>query len=409
MDYNIDSNYKTSDSKILIIIFCCVAIVEFFSVTNYKLQLSFSTYVSIVFVLFGVGLTLKLAFDEEDNTIDCRNLVLMLLFWNFVTIVRGAINAESYWDWKVLIFSNMPALLIPSAALLGCKLFAITDLLLFIRKYYFITVLLLLFIVGLPSKIIYLWSPIYFFILAYKYLPLRKRYFIFILAFFLFFADMSARSNLIRLTVAVALCLSFWWISRHQHIISTIHKTLSVLPFLFLFLGLSGTFNVFDMNSYLDAKVEVKNDEGKKDNLLADTRTGLYKECLSSMEKKGSFIFGEGGCGKYHSILFQNKQIGKNRYASEVGALNILLYSGIVGLFLYWMVFVYASYKAINDSANILSKLIGLFIIFRWNYFFVEDFTTFNTNFFFLWLMIGMCLSPQFRYLTDEEICDLLE
>ena len=161
-----DTNHKPMNSKILIIIFCCVAIVEFFSVTSYKLQLSFSTYVSIVFVLFGVGLTLKLAFDEEDKTIDCRNLVLMLLFWNFVTIVRGAINAESYWDWKVLIFTNIPALLIPSAALLGCKLFAITDLLHFIRKYYFITVFLLLLFVGLPTKIIYLWTPLYFFILA---------------------------------------------------------------------------------------------------------------------------------------------------------------------------------------------------------------------------------------------------
>lgn len=404
-----DTSHKPMNSKILIIIFCCVAIVEFFSVTNFKLQLSFSTYVSIAFVLLGVGLTLKLSFDEGDNTIDCRNWVLMLLFWNFVTIVRGAINAESYWDWKVLIFTNIPALLIPSAALLGCKLFAITDLLHFIRKYYFITVFLLLLFVGLPTKIIYLWTPLYFFILAYKYFPVRKRYFIFILIISLFFADMSARSNLIRLTVAVALCLSFWWISRHQHIISTIHKALTVLPFFLLFLGLSGTFNVFDMDSYVSSKVEIKNSEGKKENLLADTRTGLYKECLSSMEKKGSFIFGEGGCGKYHSIWFQNKQIGKNRYASEVGALNILLYSGIVGLFLCWMVFVYASYKAINDSANILSKLIGLFVIFRWNYFFVEDFTTFNTNFLFLWLMIGMCLSPQFRYTTDEEICDLLE
>ena len=124
-----DTSHKPMNSKILIIIFCCVAIVEFFSVTNFKLQLSFSTYVSIAFVLLGVGLTLKLAFDEGDNTNDCRNWVLMLLFWNFVTIVRGAINVESYWDWKVLIFSNILELLMSSAALLGCKLFAITDLL----------------------------------------------------------------------------------------------------------------------------------------------------------------------------------------------------------------------------------------------------------------------------------------
>ena len=43
------------------------------------------------------------------------------------------------------------------------------------------------------------------------------------------------------------------------------------------------------------------------------------------------------------------------------------------------------------------------------DYFFVEEFTNFNTNYFFLWLMIGMCLTPQFRYMTDEDICDWIE
>lgn len=57
------------------------------------------------------------------------------------------------------------------------------------------------------------------------------------------------------------------------------------------------------------------------------------------------------------------RSFGANRYASEVGALNTLLYSGIIGLLLYWIIFFYASYKAINDSDNILSRMLGLFII----------------------------------------------
>ena len=130
---------------------------------------------------------------------------------------------------------------------------------------------------------------------------------------------------------------------------------------------------------------------------------------MKNMEKKGTFLFGEGGCGKYYTKAFKNALFGANRYASEVGALNTLLYSGIIGLLLYWIIFFYASYKAINDSDNILSRMLGLFIIFRWDYFFVEEFTNFNTNYFFLWLMIGMCLTPQFRYMTDEDICDWIE
>ena len=410
MNYIDDINHNSSDSKILIIIFCCTAIAEFLSVTSFKLQLSLATYVSIAFVVIGVGLTIKLVVNEDKTTIiDCRKWLFILLSWNILTIFRGVILAENYWDWKTLIFTNTPALLIPSIALLGYKIFAIKDLLLFIRKKYFVLIFLLLIVVGLPTKIIYLWTPLYFFILVYRYLPVRQRYLIFILSIYLFSADFSARSSLIRITIAILLCLSFWWISRHLRLISNIHKILCVLPFILLFLGLSGTFNVFDMDSYIDTKMEVKNAEGRKEDLIADTRTGLYVECLSSMDKKNTFLFGEGGCGKYHSKIFKNGLIGANRYASEVGALNTLLYSGIIGLLLYWLVFVFASYKAINDSENILSKLLGLFIIFRWDFFFVEEFTSFSTNFFFLWLMIGMCLTPQFRYMTDEEICGWLE
>ena len=83
------------------------------------------------------------------------------------------------------------------------------------------------------------------------------------------------------------------------------------------------------------------------------------------MEKKGTFLFGEGGCGKYYTKAFKNALFGANRYASEVGALNTLLYSGIIGLLLYWIIFFYASYKAINDSDNILSRMLGLFIIWH--------------------------------------------
>lgn len=89
--------------------------------------------------------------------------------------------------------------------------------------------------------------------------------------------------------------------------------------------------------------------------------------------------------------------------------MNTLLYSGIIGVLLYAFVFYKASRLAICQSNNVLAKLIGLFVIFRWDYFFVEEFTKFNTNFFFLWLMIGMCLSPTFRAMTDEDLGILIQ
>ena len=162
------------------------------------------------------------------------------------------------------------------------------------------------------------------------------------------------------------------------------------------------------MQSYIDREVVVEGAAGATENMLADTRTFLYQETLTSMNKHNSFLFGEGGCGKYESLAFKNDLIGAYRYGSEVGFLNTLLYSGIIGVLLYAFVFYKASRLAICQSNNVLAKLIGLFVIFRWDYFFVEEFTKFNTNFFFLWLMIGMCLSPTFRNMSDEEIENLI-
>ena len=395
---------RSTDGKILIFIFCCTAIAEFFNVTFFRLKLSFSTYVSLAFILLGLGMMVKLIAKDSGERMNGRKWLLLLVGWNVVTIVRGIYFAENYWDWKMLIFTNMPALLIPLVAFMGYRLCAIKDLLDFIRKYYFIAAFLLLLVVGLPSKIIYLWTPLYFFIIAYKYLPRRERIFIIILVAFLLPADLMARSSLIRVAVSIVIGLSCYWIGRHRRIVSLAQKVLAVLPFVLFFLALSGDFNIFDMESYMGPGVEVENVAGEKENFMADSRTFLYEECLSSMDRKDSFLFGEGGCGKYYTEAFKNALFGANRYASEVGVLNTLLYSGIIGVALYWIVFFIASYKAINDSENILSKMIGLFIIIRWDYFFVEEFTNFNTNYFFLWLMIGMCLTPQFRYMTDEDI-----
>lgn len=105
----------------------------------FRLKLSFSTYVSLAFILLGLWLIIKLALKDKDNeiTVDCRNWLLLLVGWNIVTIIRGAFYANNYWDWKILIFTNAPALLIPSIAFLGYKLYAIKDLLWFYSEVVF--------------------------------------------------------------------------------------------------------------------------------------------------------------------------------------------------------------------------------------------------------------------------------
>lgn len=395
-------------AKTFIIVFCCVAVAEWLDRTFLFTHFSLSTYISLVCILAGIYFIVKLVCQQEYERIDYRNLLLTLIAWNVLTVARGVINANTYWDWKFFLFSNMPALLVPLSALLGRNIHSIGRLLHFIFPSFFIITFLTLLPIAV-HQIAYLWTPLYFLILCLPYMTRKQKITVFILIAAVFAAYFEGRSNTIRICVALVIAFSYRFIINYTRFFFALHKVLFVLPIVFFILGVTGSFNIFNMQSYIDREVVVEGAAGATENMLADTRTFLYQETLTSMNKHNSFLFGEGGCGKYESLAFKNDLIGAYRYGSEVGFLNTLLYSGIIGVLLYAFVFYKASRLAICQSNNVLAKLIGLFVIFRWDYFFVEEFTKFNTNFFFLWLMIGMCLSPTFRAMTDEDLGILIQ
>lgn len=394
-------------AKTFIILFCCIAVAEWLDRTFFFTHFSLSTYISLLCILVGIYFIVKLVRQQEYERINYRNLLLSLIVWNILTIARGVINANTYWDWKFLLFSNMPALLVPLSALLGSNIHSIGRLIHFIFPTFFILTFLTLLPIA-KDQIAYLWTPLYFLILSLPYMTRRQKITVFILIAVVFASYFEGRSSTIRICIALVIAFSYRFVINYTRFFVALHKVLFVLPIVFFILGITGSFNIFNMQSYIDREVVVEGAAGATENMLADTRTFLYRETLTSMDKHNSFLFGEGGCGKYESLAFKNDLIGAYRYASEVGFLNTLLYSGVIGVLLYALVFYKASRLAICQSNNVLTKLIGLFVIFRWDYFFVEEFTKFNTNFFFLWLMIGMCLSPTFRSMSDEEIENLI-
>ena len=79
------------------------------------------------------------------------------------------------------------------------------------------------------------------------------------------------------------------------------------------------------------------------------------------------------------------------RQSCEVSILNIFNYFGLIGVTLYCFIFLQASFLAIYKSRNRIIPVIGLYISFRWLFAFIEDFSRFDLNYMFLWLMIGMC------------------
>ena len=92
------------------------------------------------------------------------------------------------------------------------------------------------------------------------------------------------------------------------------------------------------------------------------------------------------------------------RQSTEVSILNVFNYFGLIGIVLYGFIFAQASFLAIYRSKNSIIPIVGLYVSFRWIFAFIEDFSRFDLNYMFLWLMIGMCYSPNFRNMTNRDI-----
>lgn len=179
-----------------------------------------------------------------------------------------------------------------------------------------------------------------------------------------------------------------------------------------LMLGLLGIFNVFNLAEERNIEDKYVIGEGDEQyDALTDTRTLLYMEEIQSAVNNNYVFQGRSISRGYDSMIFgesiqeHTKWTGRmERQRNEVSILNIFNYFGLIGVALYFFIFFQASFLAIYKSRNRIIPVIGLYISFRWLFAFIEDFSRFDLNYMFLWLMIGMCYSPNFRNMTDTDI-----
>ena len=185
------------------------------------------------------------------------------------------------------------------------------------------------------------------------------------------------------------------------------------LPIILFVLGILGIFNIFKMDEYIDKNYTINRSiEGEviEENLKADTRTFLYVEVIESAVKYNYIWFGRTPARGNESESFGLHQLeelktGKmERFDNEVSILNVFTWTGLIGAFLYFLVFYRATFQAIKRSNNFYLQILGLYVAFRWAYAWVEDFSRFDLSYVFLWMIIGMCYSSSFRAMSDLEM-----
>jgi hypothetical protein len=253
--------------------------------------------------------------------------------------------------------------------------------------------------------------PVSFIMLFFPTLTLRWKIGLLAITVFVITADLGARSNVIKFAVPVVLSFIYYFrLFIPKMFFEAVRKILFIAPILLFSLAVTQTFNIFDMQDYIETDYSTigVNADGEQmdDDLKADTRTFLYEENLLTAKKHNSWLFGRSPARGYESIWFgADDPAGRwERGGSEVAILNIFIWTGIVGVILFGLSFYQASYLAINHSNNIFSKILGMFVAFRWLYAWVEDINYFTLTTVFLWIMIGLCYSKSFRAMSNQEV-----
>lgn len=342
--------------------------------------------------------------------------IRLYLTWNIIQIARGFTVAENYWDWKGLI-ANAFALLIPLIAFSTSNDTFMQRLLNFWVRF---SLPLAVPLFGLAAALIYKESygfyliPISLLVFLLPATPFNWKIIIILTAIFVMAVNLDARSNVIKIGVALMI-ISYFPLRMYipREFIKLAHFIILIGPFILFYLGVSGTFNVFKMDEYLEgeATVQVKRvetNEVEAADLKVDTRTFLYEEVLASAKKHDYWWAGRSPARgneseSFGSILTDLTGRGE-RLGNEAAILNVFTWTGIIGVALYFWVFAKASFLAIYRSNNAYIKLIGLFISFHWMYSWVENFNNFTLPYLLIWMMIGLCMSSNFRDKSEAEV-----
>lgn len=348
-------------------------------------------------------------FKSREKSYNIPAITCFFVMLGFSIFYSVFYQAENYWDYKMMV-SNIMVFCLPVTSYMANDTQWVGSMIRYWMKYA-IWILIMLFPFLSSDAYGKFLVPFTLFALFYKYLDKKYMFFVFVAYIITIIWGQASRSDMLKFSFCLLMgFVAFTALLRKN--LKLLHIGFFVAPIVFLFLGLSGIFNIFNISEEygLEEEYMLGNGENQNDALM-DTRTGLYVEEIQSAVNNNYVWQGRSISRGYDSKFFGEtiqEQTGWSRFMerqrNEVSILNIFNYFGLIGVALYCFIFFQASFLAIYKSRNRIIPVIGLYISFRWLFAFIEDFSVFDLNYIFLWLMIGMCYSPNFRNMTDTDI-----
>ncbi|HEY4111798.1 hypothetical protein [Puia sp.] len=395
---------------ILFLLFFIILSDGLLNVANSGHNEDYFTFLSLVVRYLALLILIFIAAKSSwRNNIPKPVYILFVTFlgWNIITIARGVFSAAGYWDWKFLLLNSLLFFLIPLSFFVGKHLPFAQLVFKYVLKYLFLFGFVTIPLALVANRELYsrLMIPISFFILFIPWLKGRWKKLIVLVACASILVVIDFRTNIIKIGLSMLVLLLYFFRNYLRWLVKPVHAVLFLAPIVLFYLGITGSYNIFaqaEKSGSYTVKAQ-KGDLGEV-NLTGDTRTFLYEEVLSTLYTNGSVMAGEGATGTYTTEYFETADDTGRRYGSEVGVLNLALYSGTIGVLIYLGVLFSCSWYAIYRSNNFLCKMLGLVLAVRWLLFFVEEFTNFDLNTFFLWLIMGLVANSNFRSMGNAEV-----
>ena len=351
---------------------------------------------------------------RNNISTEIKDIIIKLyLFWLLFCVIRGGFVAENYWEWKQLIQGSF-TLLLPIFIYYFIYPSNLSVLMRFWLKYAMILFLLIFsWNLNISAYQFYL-GPILLLICLFPLLTKQWKLISALCAIIMMTGDLGARSQVIKVLMSILLAISLYlqkYIS--TKVLKITHWGIYSTALILLTLGVSGVFNVFDdfASSKSGKYVEKRVVDGKlvEEDLSSDTRTFIYIEVLTSALRHNYIVWGRTPARGNDSFSFgshmaEQLKTGKyERHSNELCHLNILTWTGIVGVILYSLIYLQSSWLAVYRSRNIYMKILGCFIAFRWAYGWVEDFNRFDIMNISLWIIISMGFSSFLRKMNNYE------
>lgn len=334
----------------------------------------------------------------------------LLLLCHLVAFVRGMFTAKGYFDWKNILTDSSGglSLFILLALVAGVNFLAgkrLTKLLINLLLFSF--VLIPIFMNVSDESYARIVVSVMFLIFFIPYYRSKQRLIILAVAVFSSYIALTLRTNIVHIAISIIILGIYYFKTMiPSRALLVVQVALFILPIPFLIQGINGN-SIFAKNE--DTEVMVAGKEGEE-NLTADTRTGLYEEVLSDLYDSGDIWLGRGSNGKYKTEYDWGllEELGNERPNVEVGFLKILIQTGVLGLLLYLVLLIIAVYYGNIRSNNSFTKMLATFLATHWAMLFVENSNDYGIYYYLTWLVTGICLSKDFRSLTDQQIKDWL-